>query len=262
MNEISFFKNSVNTDIYVGQGAGKKLLHEIRNANKSVKIISPFLSPVYVEQLIELKNRGIEVQLVTSDEIEDYKDVSKGSVLPKLILQERHTDEKRQVNRNKKIKLNKWLLTSWIVTTVILIASFIHLENIKLLYGLVIPFVLFIIYISLATSIRGTRIFTYSYKELFPFKVFLSPYKHRINTQTAYYIHSKIYIIDEQIAYLGSVNFSKGGLELNFESRIRTTDSATIKGLSELFNEIFYNDDNYYLITKSLGKSLYKEPIN
>lgn len=64
------------------------------------------------------------------------------------------------------------------------------------------------------------------------------------------------------IAYLGSVNFSKGGLELNFESRIRTTDIDAIRGLSELFDEIFYNEDNYYLITEFLGKNLYKEPIN
>ena len=78
MNEnISYFKNSVETDIYIGIGAGKKLLHDIENAQKSVKIVSPFLSPDYIKILIELKEKGLDIKLITSDEIEDYKDRNK-----------------------------------------------------------------------------------------------------------------------------------------------------------------------------------------
>ena len=36
------FFNGANCDIYIGQGAGKKLLDDITNAKRSVKIVSPF----------------------------------------------------------------------------------------------------------------------------------------------------------------------------------------------------------------------------
>ena len=36
------FYNGANCDIYIGKGAGKKLLNDIRNAQKSIKIVSPY----------------------------------------------------------------------------------------------------------------------------------------------------------------------------------------------------------------------------
>jgi hypothetical protein len=36
--------NNTNCDLYIGTGAGKKLLEEIARAESSVKIVSPFVS--------------------------------------------------------------------------------------------------------------------------------------------------------------------------------------------------------------------------
>jgi len=50
------FLNNTNCDVYMGTGAGKKLMEDIENAKSSVKILSPFLSPFLVRKLIDLNN--------------------------------------------------------------------------------------------------------------------------------------------------------------------------------------------------------------
>lgn len=66
------FYNGANCDIYIGKGAGKKLLDDISNANRSIKIISPYLSPFLIKELIHLYTKGIDIFLVTTDNIEDF----------------------------------------------------------------------------------------------------------------------------------------------------------------------------------------------
>ncbi|SDD74800.1 hypothetical protein SAMN05421636_101583 [Pricia antarctica] len=66
------FFNNAKCDVYIGTGTGKKLMDEIENAKRSVKIVSPFLSPFLVKRLIALHSNGIGVQLITTDTIEDF----------------------------------------------------------------------------------------------------------------------------------------------------------------------------------------------
>jgi phosphatidylserine/phosphatidylglycerophosphate/cardiolipin synthase-like enzyme len=262
INDIFFFKNAVSSDIYIGRGAGKKLLYDLDNAQRSVKIISPFLSPTYVERLIHLKNKGIDVHLITSDEIEDYKTPNKKSIIPQLIKQERHTDEIKKRRRDKLIRSNILLLSIGILIFLIsLFSSYIFKKSI-LIEGTIVSIILFIIYISIESYVRKIRIYSYTYNELFPFKVFISPYKSQLKGLSEYYIHSKVYIIDDKIAYLGSINFSKGGLDYNFETRIRITDKDFIVGLNNMFDDLFFNNDNYFISTESWGKQIYNEQIN
>ena len=62
--------HSTSDDIYIGRGAGKRLKEELDKAQKSVKIISPYLTPSYVEDLVKLSNKGVEVTLITSNDVE------------------------------------------------------------------------------------------------------------------------------------------------------------------------------------------------
>ncbi len=54
------FYNGANCDIYIGKGAGKKLLHDIRNAKASIKIVSPYLSPFLISKLISCQKQNLE----------------------------------------------------------------------------------------------------------------------------------------------------------------------------------------------------------
>ena len=69
---MGMFYNGAYCDIYIGKGAGKKLLSDIRNARKSVKIVSPYLSPFLITELINFKKRNLKVELITTDNIEDF----------------------------------------------------------------------------------------------------------------------------------------------------------------------------------------------
>lgn len=71
-------------------------------------------------------------------------------------------------------------------------------------------------------------------------------------------IHSKIFIIDERIAYGGSLNFTNSGLFRNFESRVRITDPGAVKGMDDLFED----QDNKETPLNYYGRFLYTEPPN
>ena len=45
------------------------------------------------------------------------------------------------------------------------------------------------------------------------------------------FIHNKIYVIDNQIAYLGSMNLTSNGMSSNVETRIRISDIGIVSGL-------------------------------
>jgi phospholipase D/transphosphatidylase len=52
-----------------------------------------------------------------------------------------------------------------------------------------------------------------------------------------YPLHSKIYIIDNKIAYLGSLNCTDSGFRYNHETRIKTKDKKFISDLNKLYKE-------------------------
>ncbi len=262
MERIRYFKNNVPSDIYIGRSAGKKLLEDIVDAKYSVKIISPFLSPAYTEVLIKLKKRGRDIQLITSDEIEDYNKIGTDKIIYELIKQKKHSDEAAIIRRNRLRKLNKWLTIFWIAIFFIIITISFYTNNPKILLNIGIVFILSMISLVIRNTIKNKRIYTYSYETFFPFKVFISPLNRQLKYKSSYYIHSKIFIIDNRIAYLGSINFSKSGMEYNFESRIRITDSDTISGLNKTFDELFNSQENFFWDIAAWGKNLYREPIN
>lgn len=102
------FFNNANCDIYIGKGAGKKLLEDVRNAERSVRVVSPYLSPFLIKELIKLKKRNIEVELITSDDIEDYYGNYEKNIT-KLILQNRNTIDEAVEKRSKWKKIFKLL---------------------------------------------------------------------------------------------------------------------------------------------------------
>ncbi len=69
---MSGFFNGANCDLYIGKGAGKNLLNDINSASESVKIVSPYLSPFLIKELIGLSKRNINIELITTDKLEDF----------------------------------------------------------------------------------------------------------------------------------------------------------------------------------------------
>lgn len=252
-----FYNNAV-CDIYIGKSAGAKLLQDIRNAKRNVKIVSPYLSPSLIKELIFLHNKGINISLITSDEIEDFYGYDKN--INKLIVQKRHTDEKAKQSRDSLISLSGTLLFTIIGLAIVLVPLIFLLKEWKLAYGFILVVLLFFVRDFIVRQIKNKRIYHYTYKQLFPFKVFISP--NNGNSFNKTFIHSKIYVIDDEVAYMGSLNFTGKGIKDNHETRIRTADLHAVAKIVEEVNEIFFNPNLAERDLQFWGSQLYPEPIN
>lgn len=252
------FFNNARCDVYIGTGAGKKLMEEMECAQRSVKIVSPFLSPYLVRKLIELHFKGIEVQLITTDTIEDfYGDREKN--IHELIHQEVHI-----VGDARRLK-KRWKLTAKILNglAVALSIGFVifnyWLKDIRLLWWLIPIILVFLAARYFKNKYKEVRVYSYSYSQLFPFKVVLSKDENGYGNT---YLHSKIYIIDDKVAYLGSLNFTGGGTRNNHETRIRLHDSPSVQKIVEEFDYLMHGARMPEVDIQDWGSLLYREPIN
>ncbi len=256
------FVNGVNCDIYIGTGAGKKLLADIESAKSSVKIISPYLSASLVSQLIDLKNRFVEVELITEDTIEDFKDRRN---IKKLIIQHPETDQKAVEKRERMSKITIILLIVAIVVLLLFFFAVYRFQDPSVYLGIVPVLSAFLIYGHYRNAVRDTVIYKYSYSTLFPIKVISgrkSGQTGGIPADGRQSIHSKIYLIDNRIAYLGSLNFTVSGTQDNYETRIRTEDPDAVAKISQEYDRMMQSSDYSEKDLRKWGREVYAEPIN
>ena len=252
------YYNGANCDIYIGKGAGRKLLNDMRNAKKSIKIVSPYLSPFLITELINFKKRNLEVELITTDNIEDYYGKYEKNI-HKLIIQNREIDKGASEKREKWKDLVKILsyINFGLVATLSAIAY--YLQDRKVAFGLIPIVVLFLIIRYYKIKVKNKRIYFYWYSQLFPFKVYKSQGSTSLGETL---IHGKIYLIDDEIAYLGSLNFTASGTKYNYETRIRTTDVNAIKEIKQELYQLMHHSGLPEKDIQFWGKQLYREPIN
>lgn len=234
------------------------MLKEIGNAQNSVKISSPYLSPALIKELIWLHNKEVKVSLITSDHLEGGNRKLEESIKP-LIVQHQKLDERANRIRNRFINLEKILKWGSVLLLIGIIGITFLTGNWPYLFSLILPIVLFLISRIFRRKKKSTLIFTYDYKSLFPFKVFVTPDSNRINSK---FIHGKIYIIDGQTAYLGSLNFTESGTKYNYETRIRVTDEEAVKKINAEFDELYEDPEMAYFGIQEWGRQLYYETLN
>lgn len=253
------FENNVPCDLYVGKGAGRKLLKEMREASHSIQIVSPYLTPDFVQELTEIKysKPSIFIQLVTMDKIEEFYNNPFRNAR-KLIRQFRgtrkRTKKKFVILRTIKDITGYTFLCSLIVSMVIW-----NKETEWMEWAVYSSSALLITYLILWLVVSKTRIYIYRYMPLFSFKIF-KKYNNRKSI-----IHSKIYIFDHRVAYLGSLNYTKNGMKNNYETRSRTEDPDTIGKLTDEVEELYRNSLGLREYTfEQWAYEIYKdkEPIN
>lgn len=242
----------------MGAGAGTKLLKEIGNAQRFVKISSPYLSPKMVDELVGLHEQGIKVTLITSDKYDSRSYCQEKSIQP-LVIQNQHLDEGANRVRKKWLFIQKILMVGSITLTIILAILFLTSYNSTYIPAFGIVFILFLSSRYARRKTMSTKIYSYTYSSLFPFKVFIAPDSFRFNDM---FIHGKIYIIDSHTAYLGSLNFTESGTKYNYETRIRITDIEAVRKIEEEFDALYDHPDLAFFGIEEWGKSIYNEPIN
>lgn len=181
---------SNNNDIYIGRQAGKEIHKSILSAKSCVKIVSPYLSPDYIQDLIFLHKKGIKITLITCDSIESNQ-YSKFKPSD-LVIKEKVEDYSSAKSKSFLAKILRLLFPP-------------------------IP--------------------NYNYKPLFDIKVFDSSTGK--NPRSTELIHSKIYLIDNKIAFLGSANLTYSGFKTHYETTIKVSDPSAIQDISTEIDSLY-----------------------
>lgn len=254
-----YFKSATkdeSIEVYIGQSCGKQLNCDIQNAKSEVLIISPYVDESKIDDLIKLKKNGINVKIAFSS----LRQEQKHSVLRKLIHQNQTTNIKAKERKEKNEKLligfGIALLLLGIYSIYVIYRS--NFEKHILNNYSQIAFISFIGCYFIKKEIdkvRKVNIYNYSYSENINFKYLSS------SQEKGMFIHSKIYVIDKKIAYIGSLNFTNNGFISNFETRVRITNTDRINDLIGFINSIF--EDDYTFENNKiwwLGPQVFSEP--
>lgn len=231
----TYSKDSV---IKLGRGKGIEILNAIKNAKTSVKIVSPYLSPDYIKELIKLNNKEVDVTLITCDnlEVNQWSDFKHSDVIKQ---------EKIPISKRKELKklIRKFSLILFLISVLSIAVSVI-------LPGLLFAGIpLFVLALILIFSNSFINEYTYNYYSIFRLKVFDS--KSGINSQSTNLIHSKIFLIDNKILFLGSANFTYSAFKTHYETIIKVLDAKAIEDVDEEIEKIYNSKE---LKEKSLGE--------
>ena len=246
--------NNAQCDIYIGTGAGKKLMEEISTARYSVKIVSPFLSADLLDGLAVLHKKGVRIELITT-----MPEEGGTSLLRRLIHQHVNIDR----TARHQLRLLKWMLWSCyaLMAIVAVVSWFFFFRKVlpELFLGMATMVLLGLIVMLLRYFIRKRKVYSYEYETIFPLRVLQN--NNAFGRKTTY-LHSKIYIIDDRVAYLGSLNFTHSGTECNYETRVRLTDTKSVKKIVEEFHYLMDEANLPEIDLNKLVKRYFREQLN
>jgi phosphatidylserine/phosphatidylglycerophosphate/cardiolipin synthase-like enzyme len=238
-------------EFYLGQNAGTELLQDLQRARRSIVVVSPYTSPEFLERLSERQAAGVHVTLVTTTE-------AGRNVGPALVEQIRHTDDRAVERRTNGMRAAITIMAVMGAT-----ALWFAGQQQWMAMGAAI----------LAVAAAGfgykraeeMRVFSYSYR--YPYstvRVFESPYGRGRPAQNPrrVTVHSKAYVIDEQVAYLGSLNFTSSGMTHNYESCVRFTEPAAVHRILAMVDSLCTSGWWETRDAAAWGRELYPEPLN
>lgn len=253
--------------LYMGRNAGAQIEKDIESAQREVLVISPYVSSGKVKDLMRVGRQGVRTKLIFgSKEVLEQNDGRETVQL--LIDQRRHINQSEVDLKEKKFKQNKvyqlvfklCLLVSVVCTPVVLILGGWGTNKRVILFALLLGLAILSFYalkqlINKAYKIRQMPIYSYSYSKNMDFK-YLREYGG-----ANMFVHSKVYIVDRKVAYLGSANFTHNGFGSNFETRVRITDEKMIEELVAFFDLVYSDNQNFpEHIVDWLGTQIYAEP--
>lgn len=242
---------SNNDKIYIGKkagtGLGAGLLREIKEAGKSVKIVSPYLSASYIEELVNLAKNRVKITLITADELKEDEYGYSNFKHTDIIKQKRIENPEAKTKKRKLriISITLFLIAFITIISSILFSALIYLSMILALTGIIV-------------LIGGYFIKEYKleYYCLFRLKIFDSSSGKK--PQSKELIHSKIFIIDEKTAFLGSANFTYSGFNTHYETLIKIEDQNAVNDISQEVENLYNSTE---LSSKSIdkwGKEIYE----
>lgn len=227
--------NNVPTNIYFGKGAGHRLEKSLQHAQKSIKIISPYVSPALVSILIEKQREGVDVSLCIPTSTDNTAFLHK-DIFRQILNQEIFPNEINIGKRKKQLQISKFFLIMCLLCTLFYL-FFPFKDSDKNFFPISAVYVvcligfiaLYRIYRKLAFSLP-IKMFIYTPK--FKFKAIKTSHVQP-------FIHLKLFIIDNDCAFFGSANFTSNGFNHNIESICKITDEEALAKAAACFSDIF-----------------------
>lgn len=239
------------TNIYLGKNAGERVKKSILNAKKSVKIISPFLSPEFIDLLKAKANQGVEVILITGDDRSSrFDQTGQGAVIRRLITQQRFVNETAKTEKDKKVR---WLRIGMIFSIVLVFACLLLMPSLKSKLSFsALCIIAAVIFSSKLKAAKQLPIFYYQYFSAFKFKVI----KQKVMFGTSF--HLKAYSVDGETAYLGSLNFTEFGFHRNIESCVTVTGS-TAQAIDAYINDVYWSCEMPFYSEQEIVQTYFDE---
>jgi phosphatidylserine/phosphatidylglycerophosphate/cardiolipin synthase-like enzyme len=217
-------------DVYVGTGAGSPVYHDIAEARHSVRVISPYLGEHLVTVLLGCQERGLEVRAIVSNDGGNAQDLAR-----LLVVQTGQIDRDRQ-------RLSRYGSLFGVLALIVALAVLVFAalqRSLALAAGGVLLGVLAVL-IVLFFGQLAIYVYSYSYR-LGGLRVVPSPrcYPYGLKETAPPFVHAKLYVIDDRVAYLGSANFTTSGLFDNLEAMVRLTSPDAVAKLGRYIDELF-----------------------
>lgn len=259
--DIPSINLSSDVSIKIGKSIFSDLIHSIQNAKKRVYISSTYLGEGTSELLEEVQRKICNVKVLFSikENIIRNKNILKHFIgcEIKQDFTKKELNKKKIQELNKKISIQRKMKMSYIIFFIsIFISSFMYEFNKFLLIGMlgVLGILIFISYLVIrkreyAKIILETEDFSYlSFFKKINHKAVIESYDNN-NLP-----HLKLYIIDD-IAYIGSLNFSNSGCFFNIESLVEIRQIEKVDELVKYFEELY----NYYngVDIHTIGSTIY-----
>ena len=236
-------------ELSIGSSAGSELYHRMLKARESVLVVSPYLGEHQVDRLLELHERGVVVELVIMEDFVSAK-ARKHKIAGKLVSQTRSLDEAAVSRRRRGILwsalggigaagmaiglngLTPWAPLGWFLLPVAAIVFAIYWR-------------------------RGIYRYKYAWR-LSDTKILPSHYQSDTECPL---LHAKLYVIDREVAFLGSLNFTNSGLFRNFETCLRVDKREDVRALEILINSQLREIESSSLAPSDVGAWLVNERV-
>jgi phosphatidylserine/phosphatidylglycerophosphate/cardiolipin synthase-like enzyme len=192
--------SSANINVRIGRGF-RDLVEEIQSARKRVWVMSPWISPEYAQLLVRKASEGVDVRVFTTDDLGNRSHVSG---LMELI-------EARRVVIRPASPLAR------------------RLGFVLFLLGLVAVFI--VLPAGVLMMIAGAAIYLMWGRDKFGIRYFSKVGEGRLviyHSEPLNMVHAKIYVVDDHAA-VGSVNFTRSGVESNFECLVKIRDPLVVE---------------------------------
>ena len=232
---------TLRAELSIGWSAGSELYHRMKNARASVLVVSPYLDEHLVDCLRELREQGVVVDLVTMEDFASSR-VKKHKIATKLVSQTPSRDEAAVTRR-------RWGMLGSAVGGLGVAGMAIGLNGVSpwaplVWFLLPVPAIVFAIY-------RRRGIYRYNYAwTLGDTKILPSHYQS--DTECPF-VHAKVYVIDGEVAFLGSLNFTAPGIFDNFETCLRVDNRDDVRATEMLIKSQIREIESWSLTPSDVG---------